>query len=161
MIEGIGFGLAGGLGVAIAFAWYAINAYRKGMDLAHAVGIANEDRLTAERRADASDRAKFDSDANAAAAVAELDAAKKNLTSTEATLQSERLEKARLYALLAKAGAPVGDSVVDASIGGLYPDGDQGGGSPGGGTDPGSGGDRRVPDAPPGPAVASAVAGKP
>ncbi len=81
-------------------------------------------QLDAERRADQWGREKLDADAKTAAATTQLEATKAELERVRAELAAARIEKGNLYAKLAALGAPVGDTVVDSAIDGLFSNAD-------------------------------------
>ena len=76
----------------------------------------------------------FEANASAVAAAASAQAAQFTATGLQNQLDAERKSRQALVDALAKAGAPVGDVVVESALDGLYPNGDQGG--PGAGADP-------------------------
>jgi hypothetical protein len=120
-------------------AW--IFAYRARGEALAARNDANtsaERARIAETKADESDARAFDSEARAVAAATELKAAEARIAVLLNQVDARRRENTELYERLAKAGAPVGGVLVDASLDRLYEDEDRG--EAGRGTDPGTGG---------------------
>lgn len=110
------------LGVSASGWIYAYRARGESRDsLAKANEAAERARLEVAR-ADAAEAKASKAEAELAAAAAELRSERANLSATRATLIDERRAKADLIAKLAKAGVPVGPTLIDSSLDRLHAD---------------------------------------
>ncbi len=141
--------LLAALGIAgTASGWYA--AWRSRGD----ANQAGERARLAGARADAADARAVDAEMHAVAAEAQRKGAEIDVQNARQAIARERAAAAEILETLAKAGAPVGDVLLDGTIDRLYADRDRQ--RAGRGPHPGAGGDPVDVPAPPAGAARSA-----
>lgn len=121
-----GIGTLAGVGGIITFGVMAWRSRGEAMRATERQMTAYGRELDALKAVEEANRKIFNAEAESAAARKELAGAKSELERVRAELAAERAAKGKLYAELAKRGAPVGDVVVDDAIDGLYEDKDRG-----------------------------------